>query len=107
MLKFNNGCRLIVGNNYNGTAGALIAVGTADSRIIFTSSEASPTPGIWGGISFDPRTHDETTIMEYCDISYGTYSNGGISTYYASPTIKNCAISYSSIYGIYVNNDSR
>nr|WP_319393630.1 right-handed parallel beta-helix repeat-containing protein [uncultured Desulfobacter sp.] len=109
VLRFAAGCKMIVGSQYDSwDPGALQAIGTADSKVIFTSNEEAPSPGSWGGIYFDASTHDDTTIMEYCDVLYGTYgtSSGSICTRSSNPTIKNSSIRYSANYGIYVNNGS-
>ncbi|MCJ7811773.1 right-handed parallel beta-helix repeat-containing protein, partial [bacterium] len=50
-------------------AGKLIAQGTSSEHIIITSSNPTPSPGIWAGIFFCGS--DPGTVMEYCDISYG------------------------------------
>ena len=110
VLKFNSGRHLEIGDSSSsGSPGALRAIGTPDKRITFTSSATTPTPGSWNGIYFYTTTHDATTIMEYCDISYGSQSSGG-SLYLvkASPTIKNSNISYSTGSGIFCsyNTDS-
>ena len=48
--------------------GKLLAQGTKDKMIIFTSAEQSPRPAVWGAINFlDTRNN----VLEYCEISYG------------------------------------
>ncbi len=90
-------------------SGALIAKGTADNKITFTS--ATPT-GDWDGIWFSQGTMN-TSIMEYCDvINSGAYnsSSGAINCKRINlgntPTIKNCHIANSKAYGIYIYDAS-
>jgi putative cofactor-binding repeat protein len=74
VVKFVKGAALNV-------SGTLMAKGTADEMIVFTSTEAAPIKGDWGGISFQPTavgtTGDQNgnyvsgSIIQYCEISYG------------------------------------
>jgi parallel beta-helix repeat protein len=48
--------------------GKIIAQGTKDSMIVFTSAEKSPNPADWGAINF---LDTQDNILEYCEISYG------------------------------------
>ena len=61
--------------------GELIAIGTAQNRITFTSNKVSPAAGDWAKIHFSDASVDavfDTTgnyvagsIMKFCDILYG------------------------------------
>ncbi|MCP4712854.1 MAG: right-handed parallel beta-helix repeat-containing protein, partial [Planctomycetes bacterium] len=83
--------------------GALIAQGTVDDPILFTSNAETPAPGDWQGICLEAATDDALTILEHCAIEYGGYSNrSNIMVNNASPTIKNNTLRYSSYYGIRV-----
>ncbi len=87
--------------------GVLRAVGTSSAPITFTSSEASPTPGYWGGIFFSDSTVGTNTLLQYVTVEYGGANYGSnLYIYYASPTIKNCTIRKSSGYGIYTYGGS-
>ncbi len=91
--------------------GKLIAQGTATDPIYFTSykndnlfgdsnNDGSTTPaaGDWRGVFFD-ATSDNTSIMEYCIVSFaGRDYYGAITTKNASPTIRNCTLE-NSYYG--------
>ena len=55
--------------------GALIAVGTSDKRIVFTSAEATPTAGDWLGIWYG-RIPSATDKLDFVNIDYA----GGKST---------------------------
>ncbi len=47
--------------------GRIIAVGTADSPIVFTSSDPAARPGIWGAINL---LGSNGNVIEYCRIFY-------------------------------------
>ena len=48
--------------------GKLLAQGSKESKIIFTSAETEPKPGDWSSINFSGSTGN---IIEYCEIMYG------------------------------------
>ncbi|MCO5234603.1 MAG: T9SS type A sorting domain-containing protein [Bacteroidetes bacterium] len=92
--------------------GELIAIGTAQNRITFTSNKVSPAAGDWAKIHFSDASVDavfDTTgnyvagsIMKFCDILYGGgLGFGAIHSLYSSQYFSNCRIMYSSIRGIY------
>jgi len=93
--------------------GTLVADGASDNIITFTSAAGAgyENPGDWDGLWFYSGTGAQT-ILDYCKISYG----GGYSDYSGNiildntpvnvPTISNCTITYSSSYGIYLDNAS-
>ena len=47
--------------------GRIIAIGTKDRPIIFTSADPSPRPGIWGAVNLLGSNGD---VFKYCHISY-------------------------------------
>jgi parallel beta-helix repeat protein len=111
-LKFAEGAEFLVA--YAGeTFGTLIAEGTSDNKITFTSAAPAgfENPGDWHGLFFYDGT-GSPTILDYCNISFG----GGYSAYSGNlniensvagvPTISNCYISDSENYGIYLGNDA-
>jgi parallel beta-helix repeat protein len=83
-IKFDSGKKLTIN-------GALDAQGTADNRIVFTS-----TSGTWDGISL--INADNSSTLEYCEIKY---ADKGIRCVGALPTISHNLISNNSI-GIYL-----
>jgi parallel beta-helix repeat protein len=107
-VKFSEGGEFLVAYN-GGTFGTLIAQGTSDNKITFTSAapEGFENPGDWHGIFFYDGTSSQT-ILDYCNISFG----GGYSTASGNlniensvvgvPTISNCYISDSENWGIYL-----
>ena len=100
-VRFRSGTRLQIG--YSSCQGALIAQGTAEKPIIFTSAAASKAPGQWEGIYFDNYSHDAGSIVEQSIIEYGGQStNANVYLYHAAPTIRHNTIRHSSHSGIYV-----
>ena len=83
--------------------GTLIAVGTEEKKIIFTSNKETKNSGDWGMIQFRDTSVDEACIIEYAVIEYGTT---GIRCDSASPTIRNNTIQYNKQYGIRADNSS-
>jgi len=47
--------------------GKLLAKGSKEKKIVFTSAERSPRPGDWGAINFNDSADN---LLAYCDISY-------------------------------------
>jgi uncharacterized GH25 family protein len=78
--------------------GRLIANGTQNSMITFTSNKYQPSPGDWGTIEIvgTPRS-----LLEYCSIQYAT---NGTTTESSNLEVINSVVSYSSQYGISVTN---
>ncbi|PXF60373.1 MAG: hypothetical protein C4B58_00625 [Deltaproteobacteria bacterium] len=98
-LRFDPNTLLQVGNYSTGT---LVAKGTDEDNIKFTSGSETPAPGDWYGVYFTSLTGDGSmlghTIVEYAGLSnYGIYIDG------PSPTIDSCTIRHSSTYGVRVN----
>ncbi|MBF0227163.1 MAG: right-handed parallel beta-helix repeat-containing protein, partial [Desulfobacterales bacterium] len=102
-VRFNQVARLNIGGN-SGGSGALIAQGTQENPIIFTSNKPTPSKGDWEGITFYNTSDDSSSIIEHCIIeycrSYGIYINN------ASPTIRDSIIKNISNYGININAGS-
>ncbi|MCD4742219.1 MAG: right-handed parallel beta-helix repeat-containing protein, partial [Desulfobacteraceae bacterium] len=109
-IRFDPGTRLTLGGTQSGGFrfyGALLAEGTEEQPIIFTSNAATPAPGDWDGIYFTNETNDAKTKLEYCKIEYGGQStDANLYMFNASPTIKNCEIASSIGHGIYLNTSS-
>lgn len=105
-LTIESGAVLKVGKNrYFGVGanqpGALVAQGTADQPIVFTSDQASPSPGDWYGIIFYDQSDDSQSILEHCIVEYTGYNgNGAIKIQDAAPSINQCSFSNSSNYDL-------
>ena len=76
--------------------GILIADGTVDSNITFSSNLSSPNVGDWYGVKFRDSSVDSLCSLNYCIIEY---SVDGINCDAASPTISNSKLRYNN-YGI-------
>jgi parallel beta-helix repeat protein len=101
LLLFYQYTSLMIGAS-SGAPGALIAQGTIENPIWFTSSKTTPAAGDWYGIYFYNTADDSTTIMEYCNVAYGGFNNqGGIYIWDANPTLRYNNIANNK-YGIYV-----
>ncbi len=94
-VKFDSGHGLAI-------AGTLIARGTADDMIIFTSKE-NKVRGAWEGIAFETpsasasfdgdRNYIDGSVLQYCVVEY---ARTGIEGNSASPFIERCTIANSS-----------
>jgi hypothetical protein len=98
-VRFNSGRYLNIGAS-SGNPGALIAQGTAEAPIVFTSNQTAPTAGYWNTIRFYNTADDATSILEHCTIQYAV---NGVNIQQASPTIRNTAIRDTSSYGINIS----
>ena len=98
-VKFNSGYYLSV-------SGALVADGTSEKGIVFTSNQAEPAAGQWGGIRFNEGS---TGTLDYCTVEYGGQSgySAGIYTANSSPTVTNCTIKSNNHYGVMVAGTSK
>ena len=102
-FKFSAGGELHIGYYENST---LIAKGTADNRIEFTSSAAVPAAGAWEGITF--WNNSLNSSMMYCDILYaGTSSEGAVNVNNCAISFDNNIINYAKSYGLLVNSEGR
>jgi len=77
--------------------GTLLAQGTKDGKIVFTSAERSPRSGDWGAINFNDSGDN---ILAYCDVSY---ADTGIHGHGARVTVKHCYFRHNGV-GIALKN---
>jgi hypothetical protein len=100
-VKVATGVEILVG--HYAAPGALSAVGTAASPIVFTTNVSSPQPGDhWSDIGiYEGAT--SSTQFDYCVIEYAGNSSsyGAVYIDNAAPRFTNCTIRHSSDYGIY------
>ncbi|NIA12390.1 MAG: T9SS type A sorting domain-containing protein [Nitrospiraceae bacterium] len=82
--------------------GTLIAEGTEDQPISFTSNRDNPASGAWGSIQFNDSSNDNECIIKYADIQYASY---GVYCDHASPTIEHNSFSNNG-YALYLYNAS-
>jgi parallel beta-helix repeat protein len=104
-VRFDPGVQLAVGYS-SGDPGALVAVGTAESPILFTSNNATPAPGDWYNIKFNSTADSDTSIMDHCVVEYAGWGGGALNIYQSSPTIQNSTIRNCQYYGIYMSSSS-
>jgi len=90
-VQMGNGAAIYMGY-HSGTFGTLIADGTADERILFTSSAPamSKSPGDWDMLAFYGGAGTSSS-MAYCDIEYG----GGYSEHYGMIFVEESGVSIS------------
>ena len=106
IIKFTESSELDVG--YSESGSAIIANGTADNPIRFTSTASTPTEGDWDGLWFYSGTSSETSL-KYCIVEYsGGYSDyaGAINLKDCKITIDNCHVQYSKYNGLVLDNDA-
>jgi len=98
--------------------GEIIARGTENNTIIFTSNQLIPGPGDWGYITFSDSSIDANSdidgnyisgsILEYCTFEYAgggsVGNNGALRLHNAHPFINYCNIQSNSATGIYAWN---
>ncbi len=103
IVKFNPGTSLYIGSNLAyAITPRLIAVGTSENPIIFTTiNEAQPQPGQWNNIYFYESGLYES-ILKYCIIEYGKV----VKLIGASPTISNCEFREMQISGLQITKSS-
>ncbi len=100
-IRFSEGAQLMVG--YGGSTGGLIAVGTAQSPITFTSASNSPQPGDWHQLNFADGAVDAQTRLEHCIIEYGGRSGyGNVLIADAIPAIADCTLRHGASYGFFL-----
>ncbi|MCD4817255.1 MAG: right-handed parallel beta-helix repeat-containing protein [Candidatus Cloacimonetes bacterium] len=105
-ITFSEGITLKFDDNYCFRInGRLIANGTSDNHITFTSNQATPSAGDWKNIYF--YISSDNCSLSYCDIFYAGSSYGAVYGYYSGSnvTISDCTIQYSATKGIYLYDD--
>ncbi len=71
-------------NKYFEIRGELIALGTNDSRIAFTSNSTTPNKGDWSGIQIKNSLGAKASF-EYCDFKFASSSNSSDCCYQGGP----------------------
>ncbi len=83
--------------------GGVIAKGTSNSPILFTSSGATPSAGDYrNAVRFEKKT-EVNSFFEYCIVEYATTA---FDVYYGAPEISYCQIANSAQNGVYCRNDA-
>lgn len=81
-------------------AGEVIARGTSNEPILFTSIKTEPSPGDWYGIEIQ-QSQLTNTIFDNCVVEY---AENGISLISRTISITNCLIHNNADYGVLVDN---
>jgi parallel beta-helix repeat protein len=81
--------------------GQLIANGTQDRMITFTSNKYQPETGDWGSIEFRGA---RISLLAYCSVEY---AKTGITMENSSVEIRNSVISNNSLSGVYISNPNQ
>jgi parallel beta-helix repeat protein len=90
IIKFKNSTGLYIGY-YSGSSGAtLIANGTAEKPILFTSDAGTKSAGDWDYIGFHDASSNQSS-MQYCTVEYG----GGYGENFGMVYVDGCAVSIS------------
>jgi parallel beta-helix repeat protein len=96
----------------NGITGTLIAQGTSQNPVVFTSAQkGQEAAGDWEGIKFGPAAGSETKL-DYCQVSYGGNESGQsgninfLNTQTNNISVTNCTLSNSLGYGIYIKGSN-
>ena len=109
IIKFSPNTGLFVEGSWDDSA--IIAEGTSELPIVFTSVQDTPAPGDWLGIYFGSKVDNETTRLKHCIIEYAgqdaNHINGNIEISNSAPTITYSIISNSLIHGIHVNSNTK
>ncbi|MGQ9534611.1 MAG: Ig-like domain-containing protein [bacterium] len=107
IVRFETGKELYAG--FSSTAGAIIANGTPDSIILFTSNVTNPSPGDWYNVGLYDNTMN-TSSFSYCTFEYGGGSSGYPGELHAEGInfvkISNCTFRNSGNYGVYLTSDA-
>ncbi|MEJ2195918.1 MAG: T9SS type A sorting domain-containing protein, partial [Ignavibacteriaceae bacterium] len=84
--------------------GALVADGTEQFPIIFTSNKENPAPGDWRSLSF--FNCDPGTLLDYCVIIYGGSNTAALNLSLSSFPISNSIVRFSEQRGINLSQSS-
>jgi len=87
-------------------AATIIANGTVNTPIIFTSTLENPTPGAWEGLFLESYASSNSSF-KYCQIKYaGTSSYGALNIESTSCTFSNNTIQYAKKTGVLCENEN-
>lgn len=107
IVRFNSRTSLYIGYQASQAGATLLANGTPDKMITFTSSAATKTAGDWDYIWFDEGA-SKVSSMQYCSVEYGGgYSDryGAIHIRESAASISNSTIKLSESHGISLDGD--
>jgi len=102
VVHFNAGTEMRVGYSSSSTGATLLANGTAEKPILFTSGTATKSAGDWDFMGFYAGASNLNSL-KYCTVEYGGgYSNtyGMIYIDESAVSIENCNIRHSEFQGV-------
>lgn len=105
-IKFNSNSQLSC-NHFN--KGAIQAVGTSSSPILFTSNSATPAAGSWYGLWFGPTANPPQSNIAYATIEYaGSTPNvrGSVAIHSGSPSFDHVTFRNNQYAGVTFTNGS-
>jgi hypothetical protein len=89
--------------------GTLLASGTANAPIVFTSANQEPKPGDWQYVAIDGAAA-RRTVIDYVQFFYGSWNGGEDGmlsvTGGADPTITNSLFAQATNYGVWADDNS-
>ncbi|HOG16114.1 MAG TPA: DUF799 family lipoprotein [Syntrophales bacterium] len=97
VLQYDHGTSIIAED------GGIIARGTPDRPILFTSSAVSPSPGAYAAAVQFKKATKVNSALAFCIVKYASTA---FDMFHGSPEISSCAILYSAQNGIFCRNDS-
>jgi len=92
--------------------GTLKALGTAESKVVFTSIQENPAPGSWGVLAFGASSRNsklDNVIVEYAGGGFGTPCSPNMAGIYvntSSISLTNSIVRHSQYKGIHLVNSS-
>jgi len=107
VVRFQEGRGLYIGYHSGYSGATLIAEGTEEKPITFTSAAVSKTPGDWDYIGFYDGT-SASSSMEWCIVEYGGGYNDNYGMIHVQETrvaIRNSMIRESEAHGITLNSE--
>lgn len=69
--------------------GRILAQGTAEQPVVFTSAEAAPVPGDWGALNM--MASEETNLFSHCRIEY---AYRGFHAHFAAARLEQCLLRF-------------
>ncbi len=97
VLQYDQGTSIITED------GGILARGTPDRPILFTSSAVSPSPGAYAAAVQFKKATKVNSALAYCIVKYASTA---FDVYHGSPEISSCAVMSSAQSGIFCRNDS-
>lgn len=79
--------------------GGLVAQGSGEQPIVFTSNAPAPAPGDWAGVIFEETAGDDFSILEHCRAEY---ADSGLSAENTPVTLRRNIFQHNRNHGVYL-----